>query len=347
MTTGVRVPARVSAWVNARAETTVAAGYLAAWRLVRLVPERLAAVAFAAASEWATWRNGRGVRQLRANLTQVVGPGVPPPRMRRIVRAGMRSYSRYWHEAFRLADLRTTSVLRRMDMENPELLAAAHARGRGVVVALAHCGNWDHTGAWAAALGYDVTAVAQRARPEWLYQRFVAYRSALGIDVVPLTGGDRPLAAELTARLRAGGVVCLLADRDLSRNGVPVRFLGRQTRLPTGPALLSIRTGAPLLVCQLWYDGGRTIGRLVGPLEVGPSASTQVSVRRRIAALTQRMADALGAGIAAHPTDWHMLQPIWPGVEAGTRASARASARADAKRDAQAADGRRKAAEAG
>jgi KDO2-lipid IV(A) lauroyltransferase len=182
-----------------------------------------------------------------------------------------------------------------------------------VVIALGHSGNWDHAGAWAAYTGRPVTTVAERLKPEGLYDRFLAYRESIGISVLPLTGGTRQPLDALADRLREGGLVCLLADRDLSRRGVEVSFFGGRTRMPAGPALLALRTGAPLLVARLWYDETGTRGSIVGPVAVPPEHSVPpgTDIVARAAVMTQAVADSLAEGIAAHPEDWHMLQKLW------------------------------------
>jgi len=103
--------------------------------------------------------------------------------------------------------------------------------------------------------------------------------------------------------------VPLLAERDLSARGVEVTFFGARTRMPAGPALLALRTGAPLYVVGMWYEQDGPRGHMWGPLETpGPETGT-LDVRVRV--LTQRVADQLAVGIAAHPQDWHMLQRMW------------------------------------
>src|SRR5690606_7489485 len=116
-------------------------------------------------------------------------------------------------------------------------LRDAHAQGRGVVGALPHMGNWELAGAWSCAMGIPLTAVAERLEPESLYREFVAFREGLGMEILPITGGE-PTMPTLTKRLQAGGFVCLLADRDLSRTGVEVELLGATAKFPRGPALL-------------------------------------------------------------------------------------------------------------
>ncbi|MCK9895490.1 phosphatidylinositol mannoside acyltransferase [Frankia sp. AgB32] len=271
--------------------------YATGWRGVRLLPEPVAATAFRLGADVAWRRDGRGVRRLRANLSRVAPAGAD---LDRLTRAAMRSYARYWLEVFRLADLDIERIVRRMRVADEHLLRASHARGAGTVLALPHMGNWEQAGAWLAASGIPFTTVAERLRPESLFERFVAFRTALGMEVIPLTGGESPPFDLLAQRLRAGGALCLLADRDLSRSGVPVEFFGATATMPAGPAALALATGATLLPVTLWFDRDGWSARIhpaVAPTDV-PT-------------MTQGLADAFAAGITAHPADWHMLQRVW------------------------------------
>jgi KDO2-lipid IV(A) lauroyltransferase len=168
-------------------------------------------------------------------------------------------------------------------------------------------GNWDVAAVWLVKHGVPFTTVAERLRPESLYDRFVAYREGIGMRVLALTGGPRPAAEILAARLRAGECVCLVADRDLSRSGVPVEFFGATARMPAGPALLAITTGATLLPVGLWFTADGGWAQHIGPPVVFP----QRRVREQAAAGMQMLADAFATHIAAHPSDWHMLQRLW------------------------------------
>jgi KDO2-lipid IV(A) lauroyltransferase len=282
-------------------------GYAAGWRLARALPEPVSAAAFRAAADIAYRRRGAGVRRLADNLRRVVGPDLPEPELAALVQAGMRSYARYWLEAFRLPTWGVEEIRRRFRLDGEERLAAAVAAGTGAVVAVPHAGNWDAAGAWVATHGWSLTTVAERLRPEGLYERFLAYRQGLGMRIIPLAGGERPPLAVLEEALRDNHVVPLLADRDLSARGIEVAFFGGRTRMPAGPAILALRTGAPLFVASMWYEPDAARGLLHGPLPV----PTDGPLDQRVRALTQQVADQLAVGIAAHPADWHMLQRLW------------------------------------
>jgi phosphatidylinositol dimannoside acyltransferase len=271
-----------------------------AWTVVRRLPEPVVTWLFQRAADSVVRRNGRGVRRLRGNLA-VVCPDAVPEELDRLTRVGMRSYLRYWQEAFRLPEWSDEQIVATVRTVNEKLLRDAHEAGRGVICALPHLANYDHAGAWAGLTGMPVSTVAERLRPESLFDRFIAYRAKLGMEVLPLTGADQDVFAVLAERLRAGGFVCLVADRDLSERGVPVTFFGRPSRMPAGPAALSLRTGAPLIPATLHYDGPDLV--ITFHDAVDPEGGA--------AAMTQRCADAFAKGIAAHAEDWHMLQRIF------------------------------------
>lgn len=283
--------------------------YLAGWRGVRALPRSVAGTLFRVGADRAHRRGGGSTTRLRANLRRVVGPDVPEADLDMLVRAGLRSYARYWMETFRLPALSRAELLAGFRFDREDVLAADVAAGRGAIVALPHSGNWDMAGAWVAAMGWPIATVAERLKPEGIYQRFLAFRRDLGMEILPTHGGERPAFDVLVDRVKAGYVVPLLADRDLSARGVAVDFFGSRTRMPPGPALLALRTGAPLYVASLWYEPDAACATIEGPLALPGAEQGALDVRVRI--LAQRVADGLAAGIARHPQDWHMLQRMW------------------------------------
>jgi lauroyl/myristoyl acyltransferase len=281
---------------RARANT---AAYLVAWRLVRAAPERMSRGAFDLIADRVHAADGRSVQQLRANLARVV----PGEHLEDTVHAGVRSYFRYWCESFRLPSWPMDDLVRRTRLVDEHILRAAAAAGDGIVVPLPHMGNWDWAGAWACREVQPLMTVAERLRPERLYDEFVRYRAGLGMHVVPLTGGGPPML-QLERWVSAGGLVCLLGDRDLSRTGVEVDLLGEPARMPIGPALLARRTGAALVPVTLHYEGESMVLRFHEPV---PHAEGDEGIR----AMTQRVADGFSGAIREHPQDWHMMQKVF------------------------------------
>ncbi|MEV8067515.1 phosphatidylinositol mannoside acyltransferase [Streptomyces sp. NPDC085995] len=276
------------------------------WSTVKKLPEPVAVRLGRTIADIAWKRRGKGVERLERNYARVL-PGASPERLAELSRAGMRSYLRYWMESFRLPAWSPERIRGGFAPKDVHHLTDGLAAGRGVVLALPHLANWDLAGAWVTtALNTPFTTVAERLKPETLYDRFVAYRQGLGMEVLPHSGGSA--FGTLARRLRDGGLVCLVADRDLSASGVEVDFFGAAARMPAGPALLAQQTGALLLPVTLWYDDSPVMrGRVHPPIEV-PTEGTR---REKAAAMTQALADAFAGGIAEHPEDWHMLQRLW------------------------------------
>ncbi|MEV7544482.1 phosphatidylinositol mannoside acyltransferase [Streptomyces sp. NPDC089915] len=276
------------------------------WAGVKKLPEPAAAALGRKIADVAWKRRGKSVLRLESNLARVV-PDAGPERLRALSQAGMRSYMRYWMESFRLPAMDPRRFGTDVTMKDEHILREALASGRGVIVALPHLANWDLAGAWVTGhLGIPFTTVAERLKPESLYDRFVAYRESLGMEVLPHSGGAA--FGTLARRLRSGGLICLVADRDLSSSGVEVDFFGATARMPAGPALLAQQTGAALLPATLYYgDAPKMYGRIHPEVEV-PADGTRAD---KTAAMTQAVADAFASGIAEHPEDWHMLQRLW------------------------------------
>jgi phosphatidylinositol dimannoside acyltransferase len=305
--TGAAAPrraARLAAWLT---DT----GFAAGWGAVKLLPEPLARGVFGAGGAWAGSRDGRGVRQLRANLRVATGGTLDEAALDRLTRRAMRSYARYWMEAFRLPAIPAERIVRDTDFIGAEHLHKARDGSRPAVLVLPHSGNWDAAGVWLVDfLQGPFMTVAERLRPESLYRRFVDFRESLGMRVVPLTGGERPSSTVLREWVAGGGTVCLVSDRDFGGSGVPVSFFGRRTTMPAGPALLAAQTGAALhpAACQFTDRGWRVTIHPEVPVEGGGR------LRDRVTAATQGVADSFTASIAQRPEDWHMLGRVWADV---------------------------------
>ncbi|GAA1168346.1 phosphatidylinositol mannoside acyltransferase [Corynebacterium glaucum] len=285
-------------------DTLVAFGYIAGWKVIGSLPPAVTAPLFRRAADRVSG-NGTGMEMLRRNLTRVVGAENVT---RELVRDSMRSYARYWLEAFRLPRIaQDEKALARFTegVEGREHLEAALAKGNGVILTLPHTGNWDFAGLWLVKNYASFATVAERLKPEVLFDAFVDYRESLGFEVLALSGSETPPYARLKEVLKSNGIVCLLGERDFGGHGVPVTFFGEETTFPAGPAKLAMDTGAELLVVHTWFTEdvrGPGWGITVNP----PTEVTDLEET------TQHIADQFAVNIAAHPADWHMLQPLWP-----------------------------------
>jgi KDO2-lipid IV(A) lauroyltransferase len=276
--------------------------YFAGWRIVRWLPERTAYRLAYAAADFLTKRKGKNVSRLRSNL-QRTKPNMTELDLDLLLIDSMRSYMRYWCDTFRFPDWSPERVRETVSVTNEHLLLDAISAKTGVIVTLPHAGNWDHAGAYFCGKGINLVTVAEHLKPEKLFLKFLSYRKAMGMEVLPLDGR---VLGTLEQRLRQGALVALIADRDLSRSGIAVTFFGAPSRMPPGPAILALKTDAPLITAFVSYT---EIGIHIDFNEI--SIPSSGSDEEKVSNIVQKMAQQFEFGITAHPEDWHMLQRIW------------------------------------
>ena len=288
--------------------------YQLGWKVICRLPQGWTRWAFAAAADIAWRRQGPKVQVLEANLRRVLSyrdhsPDVDGKDLRTLSREVLRSYSRYWLETFRLPVIPVARIMSGMHI-NPEGEAALFANlkaGRGVIIALPHMGNFEQAGAWVIHRGAGTfTTVAERLKPESVYEAFVRFREGLGMEVLPLTG-DRSPFGTLAQRLRAGKLVCLVSDRDLTESGVTVELFGEPARIAAGPAALAVQTGAALMPVGTWFEGEDWGAHIYEEIPV-PASGTRAE---KVAQMSQQLAARFEETIAEHPQDWHMLQRLF------------------------------------
>ncbi|WP_378101804.1 phosphatidylinositol mannoside acyltransferase [Cellulomonas sp. T2.31MG-18] len=293
-------------------------GFALAWRWGRHLPGPVVRAATTLAADITWLRHGTGVRRLESNLRRV-RPDLAPAELRRLSRAGMRSYLRYYGEAFTLPGFSPQQIAARVRVVGRENVQQHLDAGRQVVMALGHLGNWDLAGAWATADLAPVTTVAERLEPEELFQEYVGFREGLGMRILPLTGGSDVFRALVRTSRTGPGVIPLLADRDLTARGVEVQLFGETARVAAGPAALTVMTGAPLCPVGISYEqlSGERRRRAGTPwgvvVEFFPALEVpeELPHRDRVQAVSQAWVDRVADVIAAHPQDWHMLQRVF------------------------------------
>ena len=277
--------------------------YLFAWKFIGILPEKTAYQLANLVADYINKRNGKGVKRLRSNYRRVL-PEISKSELAALTKSGMRSYLRYWFDTFRLNKWSKSRIIETTYVIRENLLRDPIASKQGCIVALPHAGNWDHAAAYFCSTGITLTAVVEKLKPEAIFKKFLAYRSSIGIEPISHKEKTIPLLLE---RLSSGKLVALVADRDMSRSGVEVSFLGGIAKMPAGPATLAIKSGSPLITAYIRYlkDG------IEITFDETVKLPTSGSEAEKIKVVTQSMADNFAKRIKDSPVDWHMLQRIW------------------------------------
>jgi KDO2-lipid IV(A) lauroyltransferase len=230
------------------------------------------------------------------HLSRVTGD---PGGARRLSRRAFASYGRYWAETFWARPRRVAAMAAHTSIEGEDIVNAHRDRG-GLILVLPHMGNWEAAGVEATRLGLELVAAAELLPNPLISDWFISQRAMYGIEVVLVKAGA---STELLKGLKSGKSLALPSDRDLKGRGIPVTFFGEETTLPAGPFVMAKRTGAPVLPVATYFKPGRGHHFVVHPpLDDSVPAPE----------MAQELAGHFEDFIRAHPTQWHLLQPLWP-----------------------------------
>ncbi len=237
-------------------------------------------------------------RAIQANLSMVTGEthGQESP----LVREVFRNFARYLFEFFHAHRHDHKHVM----IEGESSLQRAWEQGRGVIVFTAHLGNWELGAMTLHRLGYPTTAVALPHIDPRANTLFDRQRRRCGVDVIAVGPHATKQALEV---LRNGGVLGIAGDREFGTNGIAIHAWGQSVIMPKGPALLSLRTGAPVVPAFLLREAS---GQL--RLHIEPAIWPQ-DVRmagQAVRTLTQRYSDVLSRYIRRYPAQWLLFDPI-------------------------------------
>lgn len=277
--------------------------YKIASYLARFLPEKLAYWVGLRVADQFFRRNHKGREAMAENFRKIFTWRGLVPAEKTIgghVRKTFQHFGKYLVDFFRFSRLSDEEVKQIISFEHKDYLEQAHAHGKGVLLVTAHFGNWELGSAVIAALGYKVNAVYLPQRMQKLNALFDAQRQKRGVNLIPLGNS----ALSVMRCLKRGEFLGLLADRDFSDRDDRVPFFGHPARIPLGPAVMSFRTGAPVLPTFIVRQVDDTfLLRLHAPLYPEQFDSPE-AIREKICRILEKE-------IGEQPYQWFIFDDFW------------------------------------
>ena len=278
--------------------------YAVAARLVRAVPPavRYPVAAFGGTVWWATDVGRR--HNAWANYGAALGLPEDHPRVRQVARRAFANYGRMLADFLLVGSLTPEELRSMVTISGREHADAAIALGRGAILALPHMGSWDVAGSMAGIWGYRIAAVAETF-PGSLNDAVVETRSLHGLEVIPL---NRSAVRAINGVLDENGMVALVCDVPHGP-GVEVRLLGRRATVPSGPAAIACRRGAPIvpMYSRRSESGGYHLH--VDP-PIQPPEARRCRGKEAVAQVMQQVMDRFDVFIHAYPDQWYAFRRI-------------------------------------
>lgn len=199
--------------------------------------------------------------------------------------------------------------LLKIDIDGEEHLKEALARGRGVIALGLHSGPFTLVGARLSLEGYRFNLIYNEGNYPKLWDRLGDYQRRLGQNPFP----SRPITTSLKKSLnclRRNEILYLIADEQQRRGGIPTSFFGQTAFTPTGPAILSLKTGAPILPMFILRENGIPRRLMIGP----PILSERTaSLEKDIETLTVKFTKMIEDTVRQYPEQWAWLNRRWKG----------------------------------
>lgn len=250
-------------------------------------------------------RDHAGRSAVMSNLAQILcskGVNASEDTLKLMARNNFQMFGKYIVDFFKFADFTDKRVRQLVSMEHIKRIDDAQSLGRGVIMFTAHLGNWELGGAVLASLGIQVNAVIQPARSNRVNELFQRHREKRGIKVIPMGSAARGVLHAL----RRNECVAMLADRDYTAHNELISFFGKPARLPSGPARIAAKTGAPLVPAFLLRQPDDTfLFRIHNPILPDDFHSID-DIRIRIK-------DVMEEEISRNPLQWFMFTDFWTG----------------------------------
>jgi lauroyl/myristoyl acyltransferase len=194
------------------------------------------------------------------------------------------------------------------DLGGWEIFAAAHARGKGVLLVTPHLGNWEFGGAVLAKRGFKLLVLTQPEPGRGFTQLRQDSRARWGIETL-VVGEDAFAFVEIIKRLQDGATVALLVDRPPAPTAVTVELFGRPFQGSMAAAELARASGCAIVPTFLVRKSGRYHARILPEIGYDRAAIGDRAARIR---LTQEITRAFEPAIRQHPEQWYHFVPIWP-----------------------------------
>jgi len=267
---------------------------------------------------------GKSRRNAISNMRHVLGPNAPRRRMKKVVRCIFRNVMRNYYDLCRAPSTSDEEIdtIVDFDWEGWKKVTEYQEKKIGVILVTAHFGSFDMMTQVISRRGLPLTVLIARIKPAWLSDFVTGLRGTRGLDLLEVEEEEESklnLGAlkQSMMTLRKGGMLGVVADRNLEPSGVHIQFFGHDTVVAAGVAKMALRSKA-VVIPSLCYrlPGNRYSLVFTEPIPPPNTGSSQEDVKELLTSIFARFE----YHIARNPEQWVILQRVWKSPSTGETA---------------------------
>ncbi|MFH1797810.1 MAG: hypothetical protein ABH844_00460 [Candidatus Omnitrophota bacterium] len=279
--------------------------YLAGIFIAKILPLKVCYSLAAVISRMYFMFAGRDKEELRENLKIVFGTEVEKKQLDRYVFEVFFNFAKYLADFFKTFEIKEKYVNDNIKVQGSENLDKALEKGKGAIVVTIHLGNWELAGRVIGMLKYQVSAIALEHEDKRVNELFVKQRAESGVKSIFVGKAE---IKECFKALKRNEVLGILGDKDYTSNGIYVDFFKKKARLPKGPAVFSLKTGAPIVFCVM-VRGRSDEYQMYFKEPVFPEATDDYNKDLEI--IMKKYIILFEESIQKYPGQWYAFRRIW------------------------------------
>jgi KDO2-lipid IV(A) lauroyltransferase len=263
----------------------------ASWRTAQKIGIRLGRL---------LWKVGERDRQRTLKHLEMAFPEMSEEERFDLGRRASTAIGINFAEYFHLAHRGPEAAVPHLQICGWEHVQAAREKAQVVMIATAHCGNWELMGPVFHSQQKALTGLVRSMENEWMETVMNRFRSRLGSEVI--ARGQSGSASRLLALRKRGGFLLALIDQDIRAQSVYVPFFGHLAHTPVGPAQMALRWSMPVVpgFCRRLPDGTHRV-------EFAPQLPSYESAEKLTAAITR----AIEIQVRKQPDQWVWMHRRW------------------------------------
>jgi len=278
--------------------------YVAGIYIARVLPIRSAYAVAEFIAMGYYYCSSRTRELLKYNLSIVMGDDLDEKTLDRHARKVFKNFGKYLADFFRFSRYDEKYMSEYIKVDGIEKVEKAMELGKGVVVVSLHLGNWELGGAVVAGKGFPLNAIVLEHGNKKINEFFIDQRAINNMKSIP-TG---MAVKQCFKALKRNELVAIVGDKDYTDSSINADFFGKKPTLPKGPAVVSAKTGAPIIFIVLARNEDDTFTLHVeGPITSRPTGNTGEDME----VLTAKYVKIFEKYIRMYPDQWYACEPIW------------------------------------